>query len=102
MTCKYKFIRIYNLTRIPDNHLYLVCILSILNDESFLATGFENAAVACCATGTFEMSYMCDRYNPFTCTDANKYVFWDSFHPSEKTNNIIASYVVKNCLAEFL
>lgn len=50
----------------------------------------------------FEMSYMCDKINPFTCSDANKYVFWDSFHPTEKTNGIIAYHVVKNGLAEFL
>ena len=48
------------------------------------------------------MSYLCDKINPFTCSDANKYVFWDSFHPTEKTNGIIAYHVVKNSLAEFL
>ncbi|KAK4397840.1 GDSL esterase/lipase [Sesamum angolense] len=35
--------------------------------------GFEVASVACCATGMFEMGYLCDELNPFTCTDANKY-----------------------------
>ncbi|KAA8527011.1 hypothetical protein F0562_008760 [Nyssa sinensis] len=64
--------------------------------------GFENAAIACCATGTFEVGYTCDKFNPFTCTDANKYVFWDSFHPTEKTNGIVADHVVKSSLAEFL
>ncbi|KAF8369488.1 hypothetical protein HHK36_023923 [Tetracentron sinense] len=71
----------------------------IQNPSSF---GFEDAAVACCATGMFEMGYMCDRLNPFTCTDANKYIFWDSFHPTEKTNKIISDHVVKNCLSVFL
>lgn len=66
------------------------------------AYGFEVVAVACCSTGLFEMGYMCDRFNPFTCTDANKYVFWDSFHPTEKTNHIISDYVVKHVLHEFL
>uniref|UniRef100_A0A5B6YV26 GDSL esterase/lipase n=2 Tax=Davidia involucrata TaxID=16924 RepID=A0A5B6YV26_DAVIN len=63
--------------------------------------GFEVAAAACCATGMFEMGYLCDQYNPFTCTDANKYVFWDSFHPTEKTNRIISDYVVKHVLNVF-
>lgn len=66
------------------------------------AFGFEVAAVACCATGMFEMGYMCDRLNPFTCTDASKYVFWDSFHPTEKTNKIISDYVMKHVLTPFL
>lgn len=64
--------------------------------------GFEVVGVACCSTGLFEMSYLCDELNPFTCTDANKYVFWDSFHPTEKTNKIISDYVVKHVLNLFL
>ncbi|XP_015582121.1 GDSL esterase/lipase At4g26790 [Ricinus communis] len=71
----------------------------IENPSSF---GFDNAAEACCGTGLFEMGYMCNKRNPFTCSDANKYVFWDSFHPTEKTNQIVADYVVKNCLTQFL
>ncbi|KAK5772450.1 GDSL esterase/lipase At4g26790-like [Gossypium arboreum] len=63
--------------------------------------GFEDAETACCGTGFFEMSYLCDNMNPFTCSDANKYVFWDAFHPTEKTNAILADYVVKTTLAKF-
>ncbi|CAI9759918.1 unnamed protein product [Fraxinus pennsylvanica] len=64
--------------------------------------GFDVAAVACCSTGMFEMGYTCDQLNPFTCSDASKYVFWDSFHPTEKTNKIISDYVLKNRLHQFL
>lgn len=70
----------------------------IQNPHSF---GFENAAIACCASGMFEMGYMCNNFIPFTCRDANKYVFWDSFHPTEKTNGIVADHAVKNSLAIF-
>ncbi|KAL4339878.1 hypothetical protein GQ457_08G007490 [Hibiscus cannabinus] len=63
--------------------------------------GFEDAETACCGTGFFEMSYLCDNMNPFTCSDANKYVFWDAFHPTEKTNAIMADYAVKTTLAVF-
>ncbi|CAI9294826.1 unnamed protein product [Lactuca saligna] len=63
--------------------------------------GFETAAVACCATGFFEMGYMCDQYNPFTCSDASKFVFWDSFHPTEKTNRIISQHLFKTVLSKF-
>ncbi|KAL6999212.1 hypothetical protein U1Q18_000372 [Sarracenia purpurea var. burkii] len=71
----------------------------IQNPHSF---GFDKAATACCATGKFEMGYVCDNLNPFTCKDANKYVFWDSFHPTEKTNGIVADYTVKSSLSKFL
>ncbi|KAF9589494.1 hypothetical protein IFM89_024765 [Coptis chinensis] len=67
-----------------------------------LKYGFEKVSTACCATGLIEMSYLCNQLNPLTCKDASKYVFWDSFHPTEKTNFIIADYVMKTSLAQFL
>lgn len=60
--------------------------------------GFEVAERACCSTGFYEMSYLCNRGNPFTCADASKFVFWDSFHPTEKTNKIISDYLLKTVL----
>jgi phospholipase/lecithinase/hemolysin len=62
----------------------------------------EVVEVGCCGTGTFEMSYLCDPQSPFTCTDANKYVFWDAFHPSEKTSQIICNHLFGKILAKFL
>ncbi|XP_061373592.1 GDSL esterase/lipase At2g04570-like [Gastrolobium bilobum] len=64
--------------------------------------GFESASTACCATGMFEMGYACSRGNMFSCTDASKYVFWDAFHPTEKTNSIVAKYVMQRVLAQFV
>lgn len=63
--------------------------------------GFEVTGVACCSTGTFEMSYLCNEHSPFTCKDANKYVFWDAFHPTEKTNRIISDHLIGGLLARF-
>ncbi|KAJ4849372.1 hypothetical protein Tsubulata_043054 [Turnera subulata] len=78
---------------------YDILLQIIQNPSSF---GFENAAIACCGTGLFEMSFMCNKRTPFTCSDASKYVFWDAFHPTERTNGIVADYVVKNSLSQFL
>ncbi|GAU32746.1 hypothetical protein TSUD_323140 [Trifolium subterraneum] len=64
--------------------------------------GFQVTSMACCATGMFEMGYACSRASFFSCVDASRYVFWDSFHPTEKTNGIVANYLVKNALAQFL
>ncbi|KAM7498366.1 hypothetical protein LguiA_022780 [Lonicera macranthoides] len=64
--------------------------------------GFEVIQIACCGTGMFEMGYACARDSPLTCTDANKYVFWDSFHPTEKTNRIISDHLFKTALYKFL
>ncbi|PON44617.1 Lipase [Trema orientale] len=75
-------------------------LLNIIRQPS--SYGFDVSSVACCATGMFEMGYACNRNDMFTCTDANKYVFWDSFHPTQKTSRIISDYLVKNVLTQFL
>ncbi|XXG53717.1 hypothetical protein AAC387_Pa03g1773 [Persea americana] len=64
--------------------------------------GFENVETGCCGTGYFEMGYLCDKLNPQTCEDADKFVFWDSFHPTEKMNQIVADHTVKTSLAQFI
>ncbi|XAR68136.1 Triacylglycerol lipase [Bertholletia excelsa] len=84
--------------RVVFSNPYDIFLRMIKNPSEF---GFEVASVACCATGLFEMSYLCDEYSPFTCTDANKYVFWDSFHPTERTNQIISDQCVEHLLREF-
>ncbi|MCD9559260.1 hypothetical protein HAX54_017121 [Datura stramonium] len=81
------------------SNAYDLILQMIKNPTSF---GFEAAGVACCGTGLFEMSYLCDKLNPLTCTDANKYVFWDSFHLTQKTNLIITNFLMKNVLNQFL
>ncbi|XP_030539783.1 GDSL esterase/lipase At2g04570-like [Rhodamnia argentea] len=60
--------------------------------------GFDITQRACCSTGLYEMSYLCNQQNPFTCIDASKYVFWDSFHPTEKMNQILSEYLTRELL----
>jgi len=67
-----------------------------------VCAGFENAGVGCCATGLFEMGYMCNNRNLFTCSDASKYVFWDAFHPTDKMSQIVANSVMEKNLIGFL
>ncbi|XP_076884262.1 GDSL esterase/lipase At4g26790-like [Bidens hawaiensis] len=86
-------------SKIVFSNPYPILQQIVRNPSSF---GFESAAVACCSTGMFEMGYMCNQYNPFTCSDANKYVFWDSFHPTEKTNRIVAKHLFKTVLSKLL
>lgn len=63
--------------------------------------GIEEVEKACCSTGTIEMSYLCNKMNLMTCKDASKYMFWDAFHPTEKTNRIISNYLIPKLLAAF-
>ncbi|XP_074369803.1 GDSL esterase/lipase At2g04570-like [Apium graveolens] len=64
--------------------------------------GFEEAQTACCATGMFEMGYACSRFRALSCEDADKYVFWDAFHPTQKTSRIISDHLFKTVLHKFL
>ncbi|KAF8077370.1 hypothetical protein N665_1043s0015 [Sinapis alba] len=58
--------------------------------------GLEVSSSACCGTGLFEMGFLCGQDNPLTCSDANKFVFWDAFHPTERTNQIVSDYFFKH------
>ncbi|KAK9091971.1 hypothetical protein Syun_026882 [Stephania yunnanensis] len=64
--------------------------------------GLENVGRACCGTGTFEFAYACHEPDPFTCTNASTYAFWDSVHPTEVLYHIVADHLVKTALAQIL
>lgn len=85
--------------RVVFSNPYFILQQIIQNPSSY---GFEVAGVACCSSGLFEMGYLCSKLNPLTCSDADKYVFWDSFHPTQKTNKIVSDYVITNVLSQFL
>ncbi|KAL9668694.1 hypothetical protein QQ045_006232 [Rhodiola kirilowii] len=85
--------------RVTNSNPYNIVMEMVQKPASY---GFQVASMGCCASGTFEMGYICDRFNMFTCTDANKYVFWDAFHPTDKANKVIADHMVKTALARFL
>ncbi|KAG8075190.1 hypothetical protein GUJ93_ZPchr0006g40729 [Zizania palustris] len=75
-------------------------MLNLINNPSTLE--LENVQEGCCATGKFEMSYLCNEKSPHTCADADKYFFWDSFHPTEKVNRFFANSTLQLCLRELL
>ncbi|KAK8948432.1 GDSL esterase/lipase [Platanthera zijinensis] len=45
--------------------------------------GFNKSSEGCCGTGLVEAAVLCN-LKSLVCTDASKYVFWDSMHPTEK------------------
>ncbi|XP_066390637.1 GDSL esterase/lipase EXL3-like isoform X2 [Miscanthus floridulus] len=55
--------------------------------------GFEVSTRGCCGTGEFEVSLLCNQVTAATCPDDRKYVFWDSFHPTERAYEIIVDYL---------
>jgi phospholipase/lecithinase/hemolysin len=66
-----------------------------------MVSGFENVVTGCCGTGLFEVSILCNSLS-LPCPDADKYVFWDSVHPSERAYRIVADYLMNTALSVFL
>ncbi|KAK9084730.1 hypothetical protein Sjap_025141 [Stephania japonica] len=64
--------------------------------------GFENVDAGCCGTGKFELGLLCHFAEIFLCEDANKYIFWDSIHYSERMNRVVADYAMKYTFNRFL
>nr|BAG68910.1 GDSL-motif lipase [Arabidopsis thaliana] len=52
----------------------------------------------CCGKGLLTISYLCNSLNPFTCSNSSAYIFWDSYHPSERAYQVI----VDNLLDKYL
>ncbi|EEF31241.1 zinc finger protein, putative [Ricinus communis] len=57
--------------------------------------GFNVGNKGCCGTGKIEVTYLCNSFDdPLTCKDDTKYVFWDSFHPTEKAYETLVTIVL--------
>ncbi|XP_024032866.1 GDSL esterase/lipase EXL3 isoform X1 [Morus notabilis] len=63
--------------------------------------GFEVATKGCCGTGNIEVSILCNRYTTTTCSNASKYIFWDSYHPSQKGYEVLTHLVLHNKIDRF-
>ncbi|XP_022944104.1 GDSL esterase/lipase At2g30310-like [Cucurbita moschata] len=50
--------------------------------------GFEQTNKGCCGNGLAEAGPLCNALTP-TCKNRSKFVFWDSFHPTETAYNFI-------------
>ncbi|CAH8316196.1 unnamed protein product [Eruca vesicaria subsp. sativa] len=63
--------------------------------QSPAKSGFTEATKGCCGTGTVETtSLLCNPKSYGTCPNATQYVFWDSVHPSEAANEILATSLI--------
>ncbi|NP_001146030.1 GDSL esterase/lipase EXL3 [Zea mays] len=64
--------------------------------------GFEVSTRGCCGTGDLEVSLLCNQLTAPTCPDDREYVFWDSFHPTEKAYEIIVDYLFPRYIENLL
>ncbi|KAK9228976.1 hypothetical protein WN944_021933 [Citrus x changshan-huyou] len=57
--------------------------------------GFVEATRSCCGTGTTKRTvFLCNQKSARTCPNASQYVFWDSVHPSQAANKVIADEMI--------
>ncbi|CAK9318464.1 unnamed protein product [Citrullus colocynthis] len=78
--------------RFQDSNFLYADAFRIVQDivQNHATYGFENADSACChIAGRYGGLFPCGPPSK-VCVDRSKYVFWDSFHPSEAANSIIA------------
>ncbi|BAF26596.1 GDSL esterase/lipase EXL3 [Oryza sativa Japonica Group] len=58
------------------------------------AYGFEVTNRGCCGTGVFEVTLTCNRYTADVCRDVDKFLFWDTYHLTERGYNILLSQII--------
>ncbi|KAH6782738.1 GDSL-like Lipase/Acylhydrolase superfamily protein [Perilla frutescens var. frutescens] len=60
--------------------------------------GFKVSNKGCCGTGTIEVAFLCK----YTCRDVSEYVFWDSFHLTEKAYRILVHQILATSINTFI
>lgn len=56
--------------------------------------GFTEANKGCCGTGTVETTFILCNQKSGTCSNSTDYVFWDSVHPSQAANQVLADALI--------
>ncbi|KAK7342297.1 hypothetical protein VNO80_25244 [Phaseolus coccineus] len=81
---------------LPDARLVYLDIYNPLLDMIKNPTkyGFEVTNKGCCGTGEFEVGFLCNPLTLKLCSNRSNYMFWDSFHPTEKAYNVLCSEVI--------
>ncbi|KAL0391878.1 UNVERIFIED_CONTAM: GDSL esterase/lipase EXL3 [Sesamum radiatum] len=63
--------------------------------------GFEVNDRGCCGTGNIEVVILCNKYSG-TCPDDSKYIFWDSYHPTEQAYKILVNQIIQKYVNSFI
>ncbi|KAH9625462.1 hypothetical protein KSS87_008125 [Heliosperma pusillum] len=55
--------------------------------------GLEEVRRGCCGTGIIEVSVLCNQFDP-VCSDDTKYLFWDSYHPTQTGYQLLTTMLL--------
>ncbi|CAL4942029.1 unnamed protein product [Urochloa decumbens] len=58
------------------------------------AYGFEVTNRGCCGTGVFEVTLTCNRYTADACRDPTKFLFWDTYHLTERGYDLLMEQII--------
>nr|CAB3499566.1 unnamed protein product [Digitaria exilis] len=58
------------------------------------AYGFEVSNRGCCGTGVFEVTLTCNRYTADPCRDPSKFLFWDTYHLTERGYELLMAQII--------
>ncbi|XP_057469464.1 GDSL esterase/lipase EXL3-like isoform X2 [Actinidia eriantha] len=55
----------------------------------------------CCGTGKIEVSVLCNKLSEM-CLDDSVYLFWDSYHPTERGYNVLVNQILQKYINNFV
>jgi phospholipase/lecithinase/hemolysin len=68
--------------------------------QTFLYIGFNEAAEGCCGSTVLNAAIFIENHP--ACPNVQDYIFWDSFHPTEKAYNIVVDKLFQQNLQDLL
>ncbi|KAJ3678590.1 hypothetical protein LUZ60_002393 [Juncus effusus] len=86
-------------TKLEYINIYDILLALINRPDSY---GFDESHKGCCGTGLLEVSILCNSGTSNTCDDVSQYVFWDSYHPTEKAYKVLVNNIFDNYLSYLL
>nr|CAB3448471.1 unnamed protein product [Digitaria exilis] len=83
----------YPATRLVFMDIYGFLYDMMMHPRSY---GFTQSTKGCCGTGLLEVSVLCNPVTSSVCDPVGDYLFWDSYHPTEKAYKVLADFVYDN------
>ncbi|KAK7280769.1 hypothetical protein RJT34_25836 [Clitoria ternatea] len=85
----------------PDSRIVYIDVYNPLLDIilNYQKYGYEVVDRGCCGSGKLEVAVLCNPLDA-TCPNASKYVFWDSYHPTEGVYRILINQVLEKYLSQ--
>ncbi|KFK44138.1 hypothetical protein AALP_AA1G220000 [Arabis alpina] len=63
--------------------------------------GFDVIDRGCCGTGLVELGPLCNQFTSLLCRNVSSYMFWDSYHPTERAYRILTKKFVETDMGPF-